>query len=157
MAETISQSTSHMTDADLKAIAIYLKDQTGQNASDGQALSSDQPMMKMGAKIYADECTGCHGANGEGTPGLFTALRGAALVQQSDPTSLMHVVLRGSRSVGTEKAPTAPAMPAFGWLLNDDQVAAVLTYIRNFWGNAAPAVNAADVRKARHAFAERGE
>jgi len=157
MAETISQSTSHMTDADLKAIAVYLKDQTGQNASDGQALSSNQPMMKMGAKIYADECSGCHGANGEGIPGLFTALRGAAVVQQGDPTSLMHVVLRGSRSVGTEKAPTAPAMPEFGWLLNDDQVAAVLTYIRNFWGNAAPAVSAAEVGKARHAFAERGE
>ena len=61
-------------------------------------------------------------------------------VQQSDPTTLLHVVLRGALSVGTKQAPTAPAMPAFAWLLNDDQVAAVLTYIRNAWGNAAPAV-----------------
>ena len=43
----------------------------------------------------------------------------------------MHVVLRGALSVGTKPAPTAPAMPQFGWLLDDSQVAAVVTYIRN--------------------------
>ena len=69
MAETISQSTSHMSDADLKAIATYLKDQPGQNADDNPApVPSDQPVMKIGAKIYADECSGCHAANGKGIP-----------------------------------------------------------------------------------------
>jgi mono/diheme cytochrome c family protein len=76
-------------------------------------------------------------------------------VQQIDPTSLLRVVLRGARSVGTASAPTAPAMPAFSWVLNDDQVAAVLTYIRNTWGNVAPAVSAREVGKARQALAER--
>jgi mono/diheme cytochrome c family protein len=113
--------------------------------------------MKLGAKIYLDECSGCHAADGKGTERLFTALNGSAAVQQTDPSSLMHVVLRGARSVGTDKAPTAPAMPEFGWLLNDDQVAAVLTYIRNSWGNAAPAVSAGEVHKARHAFVERSD
>jgi mono/diheme cytochrome c family protein len=69
----------------------------------------------------------------------------------------MHVVLRGARSVATDKMPTGSAMPQFGWLLTDDQVAAVLTYIRNSWGNAAPSVGAAEVGKARHAFVERGD
>jgi len=79
------------------------------------------------------------------------------VVQQTDPTTLMHVVLRGALSVGTDKAPTAPAMPEFGWLLNDDQVAAVLTYIRNSWGNAASSVSASEVRKARHLLVERSD
>jgi mono/diheme cytochrome c family protein len=64
-------------------------------------------------------------------------------------------VLRGARSVGTDQAPTGAAMPEFGWLLKDDQVAAVLTYIRNTWGNAAPRVSASEVAKARHDLVER--
>lgn len=158
MAETISNSTSHMTDADLEAIATYLKDEPSPATSENVVpVASGQADMKVGAQIYADECSGCHGANGKGTKGLFTALDTSAIVQQSDPTSLMHVVLRGSRSVATDKAPTGSAMPEFGWLLKDDEVAAVLTYIRNSWGNAAPAVTASEVGKARHAFVERND
>ncbi len=158
MAETISQSTSHMSDADLKAIATYLKDQPGQNADDNPTpVPSDHPVMKIGAKIYADECSGCHAANGKGIPSLFPALHGSAVVQQTDPTSLMHVVLRGSRGIATDAAPTGAAMPEFAWLLNDDQVAAVLTYIRNAWGNTAPSVSSAVVGRARHAFVESGD
>jgi mono/diheme cytochrome c family protein len=155
MAETIGQSTSHMSDADLKAIAIYLKDQPGQADSHADLAAPDQSAMNIGAKIYADECAGCHVANGKGSAGLFPPLGGSALVQQTDPTSLMHVVLRGARSVATDGAPTAPAMPQFAWVLKDDQVAAVLTYIRNSWGNVAPAVSAGEVGKARRAFIER--
>jgi mono/diheme cytochrome c family protein len=155
MAETIGQSTSHMNDADLKAIATYLKDQSGPGDSQADPPAPDQSTMTVGAKIYADECSGCHVANGKGSAGLFPPLAGSALVQQTDPTSLMHVVLRGARSVATDGAPTASAMPQFAWLLKDDEVAAVLTYIRNSWGNAAPAVSAGDVGKARRAFVER--
>jgi mono/diheme cytochrome c family protein len=158
MAETISQSTSHMTDADLEAIATYLKDEAGPAANENRTpVAADQANMKIGAKIYADECSGCHGSSGNGIPGLFTTLSASAVVQQTDPTSLMHVVLRGARSVATDKAPTGSAMPEFGWLLKDDEVAAVLTYIRNSWGNAAPAVTAGEVGKARHAFVERSD
>jgi mono/diheme cytochrome c family protein len=46
-------------------------------------------------------------------------------------------------------------MPAFRWNLTDDQVAAVTTYIRNAWGNAAPAVSADSVKAARQAMAQR--
>jgi mono/diheme cytochrome c family protein len=40
-------------------------------------------------------------------------------------------------------------MPAFGWNLSDENVADVLTYVRNTWGNAAPAVSASDVKDVR--------
>jgi mono/diheme cytochrome c family protein len=48
-------------------------------------------------------------------------------------------------------------MPAFSWILTDDQVAAVITYIRNAWGNSAPPVSAGDVQKARQVFVERSD
>ena len=157
MAETIGQSTSNMNDADLRAIATYLKDQPGRDGTAADPVPPEQSAMKMGARIYADECSGCHVSDGKGSAGLFPPLAKSALVQQIDPTSLMHVVLRGARSVATDAAPTAAAMPQFAWLLKDDEVAAVLTYIRNSWGNAAPAVSADEVGKARRALAERNE
>jgi mono/diheme cytochrome c family protein len=76
-------------------------------------------------------------------------------VQQLNPTTLMRVVLRGARSTATDKAPTAPAMPAFGWLFTDEEAADVISYIRNAWGNAAPPVSADELRKARDALVQR--
>jgi mono/diheme cytochrome c family protein len=163
MAETINDSTSRMSDADLHAIALYLKDRPGDPANAAQNHEASAPpappsaAMKIGQQIYADECAGCHKADGKGIPGLFPALAGTSLVRQSDPASLLHVVLRGTMGLATPQAPTAAAMPAFAWVLNDDQVAAVLTYIRNSWGNTAPAVAAGDASKARSALAERDD
>jgi mono/diheme cytochrome c family protein len=155
MSETLNLSTSHMSDDDLKAIAVYLKDEPGQQESAPAA--PDQATLKVGAQIYADECSGCHTESGKGIVGIFPSLSGSPAVQQTDPASLLHVVLRGARSAATDKAPTASAMPAFGWVLNDDQVAAVVTYIRNTWGNAAPAVSGGTVRNAREALVERSD
>lgn len=155
MSETLNLSTSHMRDGDLKAIAIYLKD--GPSQQENAPPAPDQKTMTAGAQIYADECSGCHTSNGQGIAGIFPALNGSSALQQNDPTSLLHVVLRGARNAGTDKAPTAPAMPAFAWVLNDDQVAAVVTYIRNSWGNAAPPVNASTVHKTREALVERSD
>jgi mono/diheme cytochrome c family protein len=61
---------------------------------------------------------------------------------------MIRMILRGARSVATAAEPTAPGMPSFGWQLDDAQVAAVVTYIRNAWGSAAP-VSARDVSGAR--------
>jgi mono/diheme cytochrome c family protein len=70
-------------------------------------------------------------------------------VASLSPTSLLRVVIHGVRSVGTASEPTAPAMPAFGWQLSDDEIAAVTTFVRNSWGHAAPATTASTVHKAR--------
>jgi mono/diheme cytochrome c family protein len=158
MSETLNLSTSKMSNDDLNDIALYLKDETNGNSTHtASADPPDQNVMKAGAQIYADECSGCHMANGKGTPGLFPSLNGSPVVQQTDPTTVLHVVLRGALSVGTAPAPTAPAMPQFGWILNDDQVADVVTYIRNTWGNTAPAVSASEVKKIRQMLVERSD
>jgi mono/diheme cytochrome c family protein len=78
---------------------------------------------------------------------------GSAAVQSTDPTSSIRVILRGARTVATQQAPTGPAMPSFAAELNDVQVAAIVTYIRNTWGNAADPVSASRVTQQRASLA----
>jgi mono/diheme cytochrome c family protein len=149
MAEAVANSTSQMTDADLLAIATYLNDRAPRSGRAVAALAAGDSRMVAGKAIYEDRCAACHSSNGAGVPTLFPRLASAPLVQSTDPTSLIRVVLIGNRGVATSAAPTAPAMPAFGWNLNDTEIADVLTYVRNTWGNAASAVQPDDVRKLR--------
>ncbi|AIR91231.1 c-type cytochrome [Pseudomonas cremoricolorata] len=151
MAEAVEHSTQFWHDQDLRAVAVYLKD-LGEQHERPEPLAAEQPVMGVGRAIYEDRCSGCHTPNGEGIAKLFPKLDNAPLVNADDPTSLIGVVLAGSRAVSTEAAPTGPAMPAFAWNLKDEQVAAVLTYIRNTWGNAASEVTASEVGKRREAL-----
>lgn len=149
MADAVTHSTSHLTDADLRAIAVYLKDLPPGGSVPPQPISAQDPAMQRGEAIYNERCAACHTVAGEGIVGLFPRLSGAPLVQQSPATSLIRVVLEGSRAVATDGAPTGPAMPSFAWNLSDADVAAVVTYIRNAWGNAAPSVSASEVANMR--------
>ncbi|KAA0075206.1 cytochrome c [Tardiphaga sp. P9-11] len=150
MSEAVTHSTSQMTDEDLAAIATYLKDSgvPSDGAKPTPVAASDK-VMRVGEAVYKDSCAACHKDNGSGELHLFPKLAGSALVQSNDPTTLAHVVLNGARAASTAGAPTAPAMPSFDWRLKDDQVAAVLTYIRNTWGNAAAPVPASAVATKR--------
>ncbi len=152
MADAVSHSTSHLTDADLRAIAVYLKDLPPGGAELPQQVAGQDPAMQRGQAIYNQQCAACHTVAGEGIVGLFPRLSGAPLVQQSQATSLIRVALEGSRAVATDGAPTGPAMPSFAWKLSDADIAAVITYIRNTWGNAAPPVTAGEVGNMRQAL-----
>ncbi len=154
MADAVTHSTSKMTDEDLAAIATYLKDRPGGTAQKPSPLAAGDAAMRAGAAIYKDSCAACHKDSGDGESHLFPRLSGSAIVQSDDPTTLVRVVLQGSRAVATSTMPTGPAMPAFDWRLDDAQVAAVLTYIRNSWGNAAPAVAASAVTSQRTSLAK---
>ncbi len=102
--------------------------------------------MREGAAIYADACAACHTAQGKGAAHVFLTLSDAPSVESRQADSLIRVVLQGAKR--------GAAMPAFGWVLSDAQVAAVVTYVRNSWGNVAPAVAADEVRGARDNLAE---
>jgi mono/diheme cytochrome c family protein len=155
MADAVSHSTSKMRDADIAAIATYLKDGGAVGPATRLApVAANDSAMRAGAAIYKDSCAACHKDSGEGEIHLFPRLAGSALVQSDDPTTLARVVLEGTRAVSTPSAPTSPAMPAFDWRLNDAQVAAVLTYVRNSWGNAAAAVSAGAVASQRTSLAK---
>jgi mono/diheme cytochrome c family protein len=155
MAEAVSHSTSQMNDDDILAIATYLKD-SGEGGVSGKpaVAAANTNVMRAGAAIYKDSCAACHKDSGQGEANLFPRLAGSGLVQSDDPTTLARVVLHGTRAVATAGAPTGPAMPAFDWRLDDAQVAAVLTYIRSNWGNAAEAVPATAVAAQRASLAK---
>lgn len=148
MGEEVADSSSRMTDADLEAIALYLKDQPGVTPAT-KPLGSGDPEMVAGGAIYRDLCSACHAPDGSGVPYLIPNLALSSSVASREPTSILRVVIHGAQSVATADEPTAPAMPAFGWQLTDAQIAAVTTFIRNSWGHAAPALTAGEVHKAR--------
>jgi mono/diheme cytochrome c family protein len=154
MAEAVTHSTSRMTDEDISAIATYLKDSgLGGSAPKPDPVAASDNAMRAGAAIYKDSCAVCHRDAGTGEAHLFPRLAGSALVQSNDTATLVRVVLQGTRAASTPNMPTAPAMPAFDWRLDDAQVAAVLTYIRNSWGNAAAPVAASTIASRRTSLA----
>jgi mono/diheme cytochrome c family protein len=148
MAEVVTLSTAFMTDADLQAIAVYLKSLSGEKTGPAM-LAKEEPAMIAGGAIYRDQCSACHGLDGKGVAELFPSVADSAMVKSDDPTTSIRIVLRGARSADTASAPTAPGMPSYGKQLDNSEVAAVLTYIRNAWGNPATAVEAGDVAKVR--------
>jgi len=86
---------------------------------------------------------------------VFPALAGNPIVQSTDATSLIHVLLAGSTLAGTKTAPSSFTMPAFGWRLSDQEVADVSSFVRNSWGNTGSTVSASDVGRVRKTVAVR--
>jgi mono/diheme cytochrome c family protein len=149
MREVVEDSTSKMSDADLKAIAVYLKECGAAGTPAPTPVAASDPRMQVGEAIYVDTCSACHTRSGDGIEHIFPRLAGSAVVKQDDPTTLIRIILIGVQGAGTDVAPTSPAMPSFGYRLDDNQVAAVVTYIRNSWGNAASVVDADAVKALR--------
>ncbi|WP_410014396.1 c-type cytochrome [Sodalis sp. C49] len=149
MAEEVEHSSQHWHDADLKAVAVYLKAGKASTDKAPAALAADDSRMVAGKAIYFDRCSACHNSAGTGEANIFPRLADNPLIRAPNAASLINVVLAGSRAGATDSRPTAPAMPSFAWNLDDAQVANVLTYIRNSWGNAAAPVNTDDVKEMR--------
>jgi mono/diheme cytochrome c family protein len=147
MSEVIAKSTSKLSDADLQAMADYLKDLPAPPAT--TPASAEPRVAAAGEALYVDDCAACHRGDGQGVAAMFPALKGDSMVQSADPTTVLRLILNGGQAVATDARPTPFAMPAFGWKLSDDETAAVATYVRNAWGNAAAPVDAAQVRRLR--------
>ncbi|MGD8999233.1 MAG: cytochrome c oxidase subunit II [Granulosicoccaceae bacterium] len=108
-------------------------------AAAGKAFSKDE-LMARGEKVYNANCAACHQANGQGLPGVFPALAGGPIAT-GPAAGHIDIVVHGSKK--------NPAMAAFGAQLNDVDLAAVITFERNSWGNDAGVVQPADVKAAR--------
>jgi mono/diheme cytochrome c family protein len=155
MAEVVSYSTSILGDADLHAIATYLKEQAA--SPEPAPGAADAGSIKRGAAVFSDACTSCHMEEGAGQPRFFPPLHGNAVAQQTDPTGVLHIILAGDRTAATATRPTPLSMPAFAWKLDDQQVADVATYVRNSWDNHAPPVTAAQAAAMRKTLGLEGE
>jgi len=159
MTDVVQHSTQYMTDADRTAIAKYLKSLPGAkgevapsyDAAVTTALHSGD-VTRPGAETYLNSCAACHRSDGKGYASVFPALALNPVVTDSDPTSLIHIVLAGSSTPTTQAAPAQFTMPPYGWRLSDTEVANVLTLLRSSWGNHAPQVTAAQVAKVRAAI-----
>lgn len=149
MTEAIENSTQHMTDDDLQAIALYLKSLPASGTPVPQPLSADNTAMIVGKKVFESQCSACHVSNGSGIRNMIPALAGNPQVNSPDPLSLINVALNGSQGPFTHANPTAAGMPGFAQKLSDSNIADVMTYIRNSWGNSAGQVSTEDVAKAR--------
>ncbi len=147
MAEVVSYSTSLLSDADLRSIAVYIKEQPA--GPDAKPESPEAGSMKQGEAIFSDACTACHMEQGHGQARFFPPLSGNAVVQQPDPTGVLHIILAGDRTAATDTRPTPLSMPSFAWKLTDQEIADVATYVRNSWGNRAQPVAAKQVAELR--------
>jgi len=143
MAEVVEQSTQYLSEADRRAIAVYLKSLPA--PKDHQVASLDDDTMKRGAALYLDNCEGCHMRGGSGQPGAFPALKNNSAVQAAEPDTLITAILQGDRVPATQADQTALAMPAFADRLGNQEIAQLTSYIRNAWGNHAGGVDAGDV------------
>ncbi len=148
MAEVVVNSTSKMSDADVRAIAVYLKDLPA-GVPEAVAAAPPQAGMAAGKAVYARACVACHEADGSGAPRIYPPLPGNANLQSADPSSTLRIILDGAQTVTTPRAPNPGSMPAYARQLSDQEIADVTNYIRNSWGNAAPLVTPAQVKKAR--------
>ena len=100
-----------------------------------------------GAALYAQNCVPCHHENGEGLPKVFPSLSGSPAVV-GDPIELAQWVLSQKRPASIPAGRYPTQMLLFGWMNNED-AAALLTYIRSHFGNSAPPVDAALIAKSR--------
>jgi cbb3-type cytochrome c oxidase subunit III len=104
------------------------------------------PRITAGANVFAANCTGCHGANGTGQPGIFPSLAANPYVS-GDPKRVIRTVKHGLTGKIVAKGVTYDGvMPPWQGTLTDSQIADVVTYIRTTWGNKGSAVTAAQVR-----------
>lgn len=147
MAEVVFRSTQYLRAEDLLAMAQYLQTlppppvQSAPVAKAGDAL--------LGGQLYTEHCAQCHGKQGEGRPGAFTALAGNRAVNLQDATNVVRMVLQGGYPPATAGNPRPHGMPPFQHRLSDAQVAAVSSFVRQSWGNMAPAVATMEVYRVR--------
>lgn len=102
-----------------------------------------------GKALFSSNCAACHGAGGTGIPGVFPPLKGNGAVNDPDPTKHISVVLGGLKGATIDGVAYPGQMPAFGSLLSDAEIAAIIDYERSAWGNHAPHVTAEQVAAQR--------
>ena len=151
MAEVVLRSTQYLSDADLNAIANYLQslapgdDKRDRDRASGLAGA----LFERGLKIYEHHCASCHGTAGEGVALAYPRLAGNRAVTLDPPANLVHVVLGGGFPPATAGNPRPYGMPPFATVLGNDEIAAVVSYMRGAWGNRGSTVTPLDVTRYR--------
>ena len=145
MQQTIDLGTSQLSDPDVTAIAVYLKNQSTATADSKPTtkhpVTADE--KTRGKAIYVDNCASCHGPDGRGVAGVAPALAGASSVAGKQADTAIRAVLQGFEPHGEWGV-----MPSFAEVFAPQEVSDVVNYVRTAWGNAgAGSVTSAQVTR----------
>lgn len=159
MITVIEKSTQHLRKEDLNAIARYLKTLPARKGKTSykplkQVVTVPSgtvigPFERPGAGLYRGFCAKCHLEDGSGKVLKFPRLAGSPVVLSENATSIIRLMLEGGIGPLTKNGPIPEEMPGYAKKFSDREIADVLTFIRNSWGNKAPAVTPRDVSKLR--------
>lgn len=155
MAEVTFNSLQYLNDADVRAMAVYLKS-LGEGSPPGTAVSrlpasESSLLLSFGQTVYETHCANCHAKDGRGMPPDYPPLAGNPSIQMESSVNPVRMVLNGGFPPGTAGNPMPYGMPPFAQSLSDDEVAAVVTYIRAAWGNQGSAVSSRAANELRTA------
>ncbi|MCK1723560.1 cytochrome c [Bradyrhizobium sp. 141] len=155
MAEVVHNSLQYLDDADTRAMAVYLKGIS--EPSPPPPPSSTLPttesslLISLGKSVYDKSCASCHGTQGEGKPPHWPPLANNQSIEMQSAVNPIRMVLNGGYPPGTKGNPMPYGMPPFAGLLSDNEVAAVVSYIRTAWGNRGTPVSAREANELRSA------
>lgn len=152
MAEVVGQSLQYLTPQDIAAMTTYLRalPVVATPATDRVSLPPQQAgqVMRTGERLYRQLCVDCHNARGQGIAPDYPPLDGNPALAAL-PVNAIRIVLHGGYPPSTAGNPYPFGMPPFGHQLSDEEVAAVVSFVRNSWSNRSGMVSAAEVNRLR--------
>ena len=153
MAEVTFNSLQYLSEADIRAMAVYLKSLAPGGAP--AAATSPVPategslLTALGRTVYEAHCANCHEKDGRGMPPQYPPLADNQSIQMESAVNPIRMVLAGGIPPATAGNPKPYGMPPFAQALSDDEVAAVVSYIRTAWGNHGTPVSARQANELR--------
>ncbi|PTT78629.1 alcohol dehydrogenase, partial [Pelomonas sp. HMWF004] len=158
MAEVVLGSTANLDEADLAAMARYLRSLPEQAVARPPPAQADTRRRERGAGLYREHCAACHGEQGEGRMSAsgdpaYPALAGSRTVTQASAANLVRIIERGGFGPATPGHPQPFGMPPFAGLLQADELAALASHLRQSFGNQAGEVTSVEVLRLRAAGA----
>jgi mono/diheme cytochrome c family protein len=162
MAEAIDLSLRHLTEQDIRAMAVYLKTIPPQPTDQAAKVDHNAPLIAasqnyapapqetadrtLGLTLFESACASCHAWNGEGQQSPYASLRGSQTVNDPDGTNLVQVILHGSHMT----TPQGSAfMPAFADAYSDVEIAALSNYVLGHFGAKQGSLTPEKVAQAR--------
>jgi mono/diheme cytochrome c family protein len=151
MAEVVERSLQHLSETDVSAMASYLKSLPATRAEVREQLKGERvdQVVAQGKKLYATHCADCHGADGLGLAPAYPPLAGNRAITMDNPVNAVRIVLNGGFAPGTIANSRPYGMPPYSHVMDDYEVAAVVSYLRASWGNQAAPVTASEVNRYR--------
>jgi mono/diheme cytochrome c family protein len=153
MTDVVSQSLQYLTDDDALGMAVYLQS-LPRTAPHSRGVAPElteevDEQLRQGGKIYETYCQDCHGSFGQGSPGTYPPLAENRSIILANAVNPIRSILYGGYAPVTKTQPRPYGMPPFSQILHDKEVALVLSYIRNAWGNRGSLVTTVQVDKSR--------